>query len=673
MSIGLVFRLNKPWRRREVKQFITIGNEANQRRLWAEADAAYAAALALDPTLTAIWVQYGHALKEQGFLQRAEQAYRRSLALDDTMADTHLQLGHVLKLQGQVPAAQTAYMEAYRRDPKSPNSRAELASLGVQADDGPLDPAGHPITGLQGAPDREFAPDAAFLEAVYGTKRVPEGNKTAYLSIDHLLHTYNMEDEFQEIFDQEFYYFAHQETQFDIKNPNFAKCLVHFCEIGVDLLYSFDEDHGFDADFYRTTYLNRMPFTAVNAYRHWLSQGLRQKWAPNRKIWIRDLFGRDIQNLDKLDIALCTAIVAPDVRAEGWNAQFKRFIDTDASDPRAPLLIDDSTVSDFVAIADRQAVHGMEPQAFALYQRILQHVPGHTHTLRHYADGLLRRDCLLEAKRIYQHLVDHDPDPNIWAFISLSQCNERLGLPIEALTALRRGVDAFPGDVSLRDRLSSAASGFLSRIWDTATATARLGRFDQAQADLAAACTTVSALVRAPQRLHARAIRSIALVGNKDLPQCRFYRIDQKVEQLEQAGYTVVLYDFHQGIPLFLSEIYQFEAVIFYRVPALYPVIEAIEKAKELGLTTFYEIDDLIFDAQAYPDSFESYDGQIEQDEYIGLKLGVPLFAHALSLCDFALASTTPLAEQMRPRAAAGPGAGPSQRVRPGARGLCLA
>ncbi|RYY06428.1 MAG: glycosyltransferase, partial [Alphaproteobacteria bacterium] len=144
-----------------------------------------------------------------------------------------------------------------------------------------------------------------------------------------------------------------------------------------------------------------------------------------------------------------------------------------------------------------------------------------------------------------------------------------------------------------------------------------------------------------------RPVRAVALVANQDLPQCRLYRVDQKLEQLRHAGYAVGLYDFHSALPAFLDDIYRYDAVIFYRVPALPAVIGAIAKARELGLITFYEIDDLIFDADEYPSSLASYDGQIGAEEYAGLKLGVPLFAHALSLCDFALASTPPLAEQM--------------------------
>src|SRR5215831_4621388 len=96
-----------------VGRLVRLGDQANRERLWAKAANAYHTALSLDASLKHIWVQYGHALKEQGHLKEAEAAYRRSLALDDDLADTHLQLGHVLKLQGRIEDAITAYLRSY--------------------------------------------------------------------------------------------------------------------------------------------------------------------------------------------------------------------------------------------------------------------------------------------------------------------------------------------------------------------------------------------------------------------------------------------------------------------------------------------------------------------------------------------------------------------------------
>ena len=95
-----------------------------------------------------------------------------------------------------------------------------------------------------------------------------------------------------------------------------------------------------------------------------------------------------------------------------------------------------------------------------------------------------------------------------------------------------------------------------------------------------------------------RPIRSIALYGLLELAQCRFYRIDQKLEQLRRAGYAVTLFDPNHDLEKFLSSINSFDAVIFYRLAPLPNIIPAIQNAREMGLVTFYEIDDPAFSSR---------------------------------------------------------------------------
>ena len=98
------------------------------KRDWTTAADAYGAALKIDPSLAAIWVQYGHALKESGQLDAAEKAYRQSIELAADVADTHLQLGHVLKTKGQLHEARTAYEKSVQIDFNA-FATAELSAL----------------------------------------------------------------------------------------------------------------------------------------------------------------------------------------------------------------------------------------------------------------------------------------------------------------------------------------------------------------------------------------------------------------------------------------------------------------------------------------------------------------------------------------------------------------
>jgi TPR repeat len=97
---------------------------------WKLAARCYREALRTLPKGPAIWVQYGHALKETGSISEAEEAYRKALRLNPGSADIHLQLGHVLKLQGRIGMAEEAYWRSLFFDPTGRHARDELIGLG---------------------------------------------------------------------------------------------------------------------------------------------------------------------------------------------------------------------------------------------------------------------------------------------------------------------------------------------------------------------------------------------------------------------------------------------------------------------------------------------------------------------------------------------------------------
>jgi Flp pilus assembly protein TadD len=91
---------------------LVLADRARDAGDWALAARHYREALARNPAQPAIWVQYGHALKESGNVAEAEKAYRQSLELDGRLAEAHLQLGHVLKMQGRKEEAAKCYFQA---------------------------------------------------------------------------------------------------------------------------------------------------------------------------------------------------------------------------------------------------------------------------------------------------------------------------------------------------------------------------------------------------------------------------------------------------------------------------------------------------------------------------------------------------------------------------------
>ncbi len=125
------------WRRRAAEPNaarLARANRARDASKWDEAAHYYREVLQALPNASAIWVQYGHALKESGRAVEAERAYRRSLILSPDTADTHLQLGHLLNLQGRIDEATEAYLHSARLDPRQRHGRDALIGLGWAAE-----------------------------------------------------------------------------------------------------------------------------------------------------------------------------------------------------------------------------------------------------------------------------------------------------------------------------------------------------------------------------------------------------------------------------------------------------------------------------------------------------------------------------------------------------------
>lgn len=96
---------------------VTRGDQENAKKAWAEAAMYYGLALQRDSTLSAIWIQYGHALKELRLLGLAEIAYRTAVRVDATSVDGFVQLGHLLDRLGRKAEAFETFQEARRLSP----------------------------------------------------------------------------------------------------------------------------------------------------------------------------------------------------------------------------------------------------------------------------------------------------------------------------------------------------------------------------------------------------------------------------------------------------------------------------------------------------------------------------------------------------------------------------
>ena len=109
---------------------ITSADRARDSGQMARAARLYRKALRRTPEQPAIWVQYGHVLKNVGDLAAAEAAYRRAIGHQPASYDAQLQLAHLLKSRGRNDAAEAAYLRSLALNQDAPEPLTELAALG---------------------------------------------------------------------------------------------------------------------------------------------------------------------------------------------------------------------------------------------------------------------------------------------------------------------------------------------------------------------------------------------------------------------------------------------------------------------------------------------------------------------------------------------------------------
>lgn len=139
--------------------------------------------------------------------------------------------------------------------------------------------------------------------------------------------------------------------------------------------------------------------------------------------------------------------------------------------------------------------------------------------------------------------------------------------------------------------------------------------------------------------------RRVLIIAELSLPQCRRYRVDQKVEMLQALGYdvTVISWKEHEKARRAMQV---HGLVLFYRVPAFPNILTLMDEARRLNVTAFFDIDDLIFDVEEYARN-TSVQNLPKRERKLLLDGGV-LYRTFLKACGNGIASTDMIARHMR-------------------------
>jgi glycosyltransferase involved in cell wall biosynthesis/tetratricopeptide (TPR) repeat protein len=477
------------------------------------------------------------------------------------------------------------------------------------------------------------------------TDAMPDSER--YATVQEML-TCNgiLSDRFLALFDKTGYFIRHRRHGVQTEDG----CLLHFCEHGRAALEPIAPDYEFDPEFYAEIAPQTAGMTPDCAYLSWLNEGLGSGLAPNPRILLRDL---GLQNLARLPRALNPAAYqaanADCVPPGRWSA-LRHMVEMGVRHRLRGCEPREDFTDLYLAVADRLTLNGELDAARDIYERALTVNPSHAPTLQHYGDCQMRRANYFAAATAYRRILETGKD-NIWTHRNLAdalwQQKDELGAArVLSALALR-----MPGDENLRRRAEEAAARAFSSLSQEASWLAEQGFYSDARDRMGEAVDVLARHYQALQPAETlrapRGIRSVLLVGETSLAQCHFYRIQQKQEQLKAAGVTAVFIA-HDALDRINPHLATIDAAIFYRLPATPSVVRAIAAARRAGLPSFYEIDDAIYDSGRYPDSFESYGGQIDRKVYGGLVTGTVLFQSAMRLCDYGIASTPTLQEDMR-------------------------
>lgn len=433
---------------------------------------------------------------------------------------------------------------------------------------------------------------------------------------------------------------------------NKFQCLRHFLEIGRKRLRPISIENWFDPAFYAIQ-CPQAPVQPGAMYLHWINEGFATGLKPNAQQFMKTLGLRNTACFTKGFEWASFVCLNPDLQIgikQKWEA-LKYLIQFGVVENRPGLPGPQDAPDVYLAAADKFAEQNRLQDAKHLYENVISVAPTNGFAAQHYADCLYRLGEYCSAIIRYQYVIQIGK-ANVWTHINLADCFQRTFRYAEATSALRVLRDAYPGDVAIARRTLDAAKLDYDRTADTATQIARSGLLADAQRLLARAGESLSAALangpRGANRLHGP-VRSVLIVANMDLAQCRFYRVEQKQQQLKQAGIATTVINIHDSLETVPSLLFKVDVAIFYRVAATPALMNLIHTVRAAGIPTIYDIDDLIFDPAHYPDPFESYGGQITKDEYAGLVTGTGLFRTAMSACDYGLAPTQALATMMQP------------------------
>ncbi|GLS67992.1 glycosyltransferase [Methylobacterium tardum] len=434
--------------------------------------------------------------------------------------------------------------------------------------------------------------------------------------------------------------------------PCLVEALRLFASEGVRRLAPIARGLAFDPAFYRSEHPDLAAQSDADLYRHWLLYGMQEGEEPSEASFLDVTLGLSEfpTCFDERRYRVAARKVGRDV-ALGRSAALRDFVAHGFAAGLALPSAGAEAAAFYEAVGDYHLVRGNAAAARDAFDLAISSGSGSGPLLHKRGDARLALGDKTAALADFE-LAAAQPNAGLWSFLHAAQLQGEHGDLESAFSTLRQSSEEYGHLTAWRNTGHDLLRVFFDDKQDKARALYRAG--DRAAGDnlLEGAsgfvAQTLPWLDPLPSLLPPCVSRLVIILANRDLPQCDHYRVTQKRQQLEHAGWQVEIYE-KQQTEAFRAALTRAGQAIFYRLTATPPVIHAILTARALGVPTAYEIDDLIFDAACYPEPLADFAGKISQEQYVGLLVEVPLVRFAIRLCDVGLASTPALAQAMRP------------------------
>ena len=139
--------------------------------------------------------------------------------------------------------------------------------------------------------------------------------------------------------------------------------------------------------------------------------------------------------------------------------------------------------------------------------------------------------------------------------------------------------------------------------------------------------------------------RNVAIIGDLSLPQCKKYRIMQKVEYFRSQGIECH-YSHWLDVPRSLNIMQLASSVIFYRIPHTKLIASYIDECTRLGIPFGYDIDDPIFDLRIYSSNVNL--NFVSANERQTILSSVDSYASVIRQVEFIITSTPAMRTHLR-------------------------